>query len=1007
MRRAAKKLSLALVFILTATVAVRGEVPTASDAALVQASGVQGGLLVVVGAQGAPLAAEAAGTGRYLVQVLDSRAEAVERARQSIRAKGLYGLASADQINADGKLPYTENLVNLLVIADPTAGNLSLAEAGRVLSPGGILVVPAEALAQSDLAAAGFEQVRSIDAGRAWLAAAKPRPKAMDEWAHPRHGPDGNAVSQDTMVGPPRRVRWIAGPPQEVSNLVTSAGRNFYAGVTARDAFNGLRLWQRPLAPSPARGGFSFRTAPGSVRPIADGDRLYVVTDKRLTALDAATGEKVREYPEAGTPLDVILVEKTLIAIDANSVRAVEIETGKLRWQYTAVEPRCVAAGDGGLYLIHGKAGGEPVLGVALDLAKGEVRWKHDFAWLAKVRGLVYHDGLLAYEISTVSDEKLGNMIHVVSAAEGKPLWNRTFVPGMAHMKQARAMFAGDSLWILDDHKCTSLDAKTGAEQKTCPAGWGHCFPPVATETYLFAGELDMTNLATGKVEANRITKGACGRDAGFVPANGLVYTAPKHCTCWPMLRDYTALAPARPEGDAMPARPEAKDFLLEQGPAAGRLAAAGSAASPNGETDWPCYRHDAWRSGSTTARVPARLKTLWKVTLGGWPEGDIASDWRANSFTRGPITPPVSAGALVYVARIDAHEVLALDAKSGQTRWTFTANGRVDTSPTIHEGLCLFGTRSGWVYCLRADDGRLVWRLRAAPCDERIVAYGQVESPWPVPGSVVVIDGVAFFAAGRQPLADGGVLVFAAEPATGKIVWVQRLDTVPQTNFYGASGHEFKSFDLLQQEGGAVAMSRWLFDRGTGKMVCDGKNGFAHLVTGGSGVMAPRGFWSYGPRYESEQVQERPFLEPLVAFRDNTLFGGSQERKAAYRRDFQLTAGEKFDAEWYAKWPILEAARKGGDMWRSQRLAHKAAWSQNASAWLDGQGTIAAMTLTSDALFVAGSKGGLAAISPKDGVLVGQSEMPAPVWDGLAATSGRLVATTRDGEVVCLGQAE
>ena len=44
------------------------------------------------------------------------------------------------------------------------------------------------------------------------------------------------------------------------------------------------------------------------------------------------------------------------------------------------------------------------------------------------------------------------------------------------------------------------------------------------------------------------------------------------------------------------------------------------------------------------------------------------------------------------------------------------TAGGRIDTPPTIADGLCLFGSHDGWVYCLRAADGRLAWRFRAAP---------------------------------------------------------------------------------------------------------------------------------------------------------------------------------------------------------------------------------------------------------------------------------------------------
>ena len=46
--------------------------------------------------------------------------------------------------------------------------------------------------------------------------ARKPWPKEMDEWSHPRHGADGNAVSCDTLVAPPERVRWIAAATRDL-----------------------------------------------------------------------------------------------------------------------------------------------------------------------------------------------------------------------------------------------------------------------------------------------------------------------------------------------------------------------------------------------------------------------------------------------------------------------------------------------------------------------------------------------------------------------------------------------------------------------------------------------------------------------------------------------------------------------------------------------------------------------------------------------------------------------
>jgi outer membrane protein assembly factor BamB len=992
-----------------------------------------------------PSAADLATTGRFLVHILESRPAVVDTIRAKLHDQDVYGLASAEPLSADGKLPYTENLVNAVLLGDGTSPRVPLAEVMRVLCPGGMLLAADKRLDENTLAAAGFEKVRRLDGP--WRCACKPWPKAMDWWSHPRHAADGNTVSHDTLIGPPRRVRWVTGPQQEISDMVTAGGRSFFAGVLARDAFNGLRLWEQNLKPSPARGGFGFAMQRGSVRPIATDKGLLVVHNQKLQTLDAATGALLREYPQAGIPTEILLQTETILAIDKATIRALDLESGRLRWKQAAAEARCVVAGDGAVFYLEGerrpakptatvqqraagvppvpgRSTGEtpavPISGQSLagpsrvpspirtspitneplrlkccDLANGELRWQQTgFAWMAKVRGCVYHDGLLVCEVSTLADMKEGNSIHVLSVLDGSPLWSRDYIPGASHMKQARAMFTASLLWVLEDKLAVGLDPRSGQVKRTVPASNTHCFPPVASTRYLFAGELDLSDLETGKIDANPITKAACSRDAGIVPANGLLYTFPKHCICWPMLRDYAALAPARPGG--MP-RFEDLKFAAESGPA--RPPQIGPEAPTN---QWPCYRHDALRSGSTAGPLPRRPAILWTVALGNRPKGVIADDWRGNYFIRGPIGPPVVANGFVFVTRPDAHQVVALDARNGTIRWTFTADGRVDTAPTIHRGLCLFGSKSGHVYCLRADCGAVVWRLRAAPLDERIVAYGQIESPWPVPGSVLVVDDVAYFAAGRQPLADGGILVFAVDPSSGRVRWVQRLNQVPQKNFYNSSGLEFDNFDLLQAEGEAVAMSRWLFDRATGRMTCREKSGFA-LMAGG--VMFPRGSWSYAPRNESESWKERPFLRPLAVFRDKTLYGCSQDRQTVFRRDFQLGAEEKFDSNWFAGWATVSGARKGGDLWRTQRIARGAAWSVVPLPSSPAKQPVSAMILAGDALYVAGAQGRLSVLDTKNGNVEGQLDVPPPVWDGLAAADGHLFLSTDDGRVVCLGQ--
>ena len=145
---------------------------------------------------------------------------------------------------------------------------------------------------------------------------------------------------------------------------------------------------------------------------------------------------------------------------------------------------------------------------------------------------------MLVFEVSTLNDHDAGNGIHVVSIDSGEHQWSKEFPPAMNHARQARAMFLVGDIWILHGGKVntsdeenrqrtpaqiSALDPQTGETRRTFPAGLTHCFPPVATPNYMFAGELDMTNLSSGEVIANRITKANCSRESGWIPANGLV----------------------------------------------------------------------------------------------------------------------------------------------------------------------------------------------------------------------------------------------------------------------------------------------------------------------------------------------------------------------------------------------------------------------------------------------------------------------------------------------------
>ncbi|MCA9266992.1 MAG: PQQ-binding-like beta-propeller repeat protein, partial [Planctomycetales bacterium] len=418
----------------------------------------------------------------------------------------------------------------------------------------------------------------------------------------------------------------------------------------------------------------------------------------------------------------------------------------------------------------------------------------------------------------------------------------------------------------------------------------------------------------------------------------------------------------------------------------------------------------------------PASLKTRWSVDLAGEqdvhrnPAGPIPFDWQDNPVVKGPLSAPTIANGVAYVTRPDAHELIAVDTSTGKPRWRFTANGRVDTPPAIHRGLCLFGSAAGWVYALRADTGEVVWRLRAAPDEQRIVAYGQVESPWPVPGAVLVMDDVAYFAAGRQPLADGGILVFAVNPLTGERLWVERIDTVPQKGFYENSGLEFDPFDILHAEGDGLAMSRWIMTRDGKNVTVDKWNAFARLNTGGGESWIPRGSWTYAARHQHRFAGEAP-RRPLVVFRDDNVYSSLDGTNVVFRRDFDLDKGEAFDSKWITGWKAAQMAREDGKPYRTYRIAEGAMWSKDPFAAPDAQpekvarGTqlhnrIHAMALAGDGkLYVVHQDGRLKVVATDDGRVLDETQVPPPAWDGLAIADGRLFLSTQRGELLCLGE--
>lgn len=805
---------------------------------ILETCNVKGGLVVHVGCGDGRLTAGLHANDGFLVQGLDTNAGNVERARKHIKSLGLYGSVAVDHL-AGKNLPFIDNLVNLVVSED--LGGVPMSEVMRVLCPN------------------GFAYIKK---GGKWTKTLKARPKEIDDWTHYLHDSTNNAVAHDTVIGPPRRMQWIGSPRwsrhhdrmTSTSALVSAGGKVFYIfdeasrfsvlldpkwSLIARDAFNGTILWKRPIDNWHTH-LWPLKSGPAQLprRLVAVDNRVYVTLgiDAPVSVLDAATGETIRTYPQTKGTEEILYSNGTILALADKQAEvsvpkdlkrigggygakfwderprelvAVRAETGDVLWsKKRTVLPGTLAALDGRVFFHNG----ERI--ECLDEKSGQRLWQSDPVARAKqILGfylpiLVVYDDVVLFSGGETAGLQTGSWymtgkdtMTAFSAETGDVLWSAHHPPS-GYRSAEDLLVVNGLVWTGETTSGRATGLFTGRDPHTgqikvefkpdVDIYWFHhrCYRGKATDNYLLMSRAgtEFLDVRTQEWTVNHWVRGTCLY--GIMPANGMLYNAPHPCACYmeAKLNGFNALAPAS-EGPRV-SEQAAKRAKLEKGPAYER-----SFSGTVGTDDWPTYRHDMARTGRTKAAVSATLKSAWQSQVG--PR----------------LTSPVVAGGKVFVASVDTHTVHALDAGSGKELWTFTAGGRVDSPPTIYKGRVLFGSADGYVYCLDASDGVAAWRFRAAPTDQRLMSFEQIESVWPVHGSVLVRDGTVYCVAGRSMFLDGGLHLYRIDAETGQMVSHTALNE--QEEETGKDLHSFVSWlnmppalpDILSSDGKLVYM--------------------------------------------------------------------------------------------------------------------------------------------------------------------------------------------------------
>jgi outer membrane protein assembly factor BamB len=203
------------------------------------------------------------------------------------------------------------------------------------------------------------------------------------------------------------------------------------------------------------------------------------------------------------------------------------------------------------------------------------------------------------------------------------------------------------------------------------------------------------------------------------------------------------------------------RDILLI---AAGLLSAGSLPAE-----DWPMWRHDQQRSGSTTEELASELHPRWTREIAparvAWPnESRLHFDKSVE---------PVVMGKRLFVGSAQDGSVTAYDTETGSELWRFYSEGPVRFAAVAWRDTVCFGSDDGYLYSLDAGTGTRRWKVRGAPndrADYRHLGNARLISLWPVRGAPVIAEGTVYFGAGIWP--SMGVFVKAVDADTGAVRW-------------------------------------------------------------------------------------------------------------------------------------------------------------------------------------------------------------------------------------------
>ncbi len=450
---------------------------------------------------------------------------------------------------------------------------------------------------------------------------------------------------------------------------------------------------------------------------------------------------------------------------------------------------------------------------------------------------------------------------------------------------------------------------------------------------------------------------------------------------------------------------------------------------------DWPTYRGDNARSSASAAKIHPELSLHWtyKPTHPpklAWPKP--AEEIHRMDFDRAYYV--TSANGLVYFGGSADDQVCALDLETGQVRWRFFTGGPVRFAPTVWKDRVYAGSDDGYVYCLSGTDGKLVWRYRPGPSEQKLMGNGRMISMWPIRTSVVVDDGVVYFAAGVFPYE--GIYLTAIRADDGRVVWKNDTfgDKAHELSFGGITpqGYLLASKQVLYVPAGRAMPA--LFDRGTGQFrgLCSagGKTGGTwalltedHLIAGvdHSGTPAKIAYNARTGARKGDAFAWFAGIDLVVSgkraytvtptgvygidrarFRELAKVLSDVEKQQKRKKD-SLSAYQRQRAKAKpARQKDLDAKIKQTTEKLAELVAQGDKLKNDLYEWRHAARDLCSLLLAGDVLF-AGGRDTVVALDTTTGRMLWSGEVDGTAC-GLAAADGRLLVSTDRGTIQCFG---